>query len=208
MNIKANGQMIRIGKHGPDSREGLLLGINSDFITLYTEKDGIVYYSLLHVKYFTEHSKPENHTSIALPEGITYYGAFTLEALTEKTPYPWVRIHLGGPDSVEGVLESIDDKFLTLIFHEEIIRVARYHIKSIGIGEKPKKENSENEEVMNEDKGKSKKKKEHQNDGKKEDKKKSQAKSTKKEDKSQSEEKGKKNVNGEKSSGKDKKSKK
>ncbi|MCM3569480.1 hypothetical protein [Neobacillus mesonae] len=198
MNINANGQMVRLGKHG-----GLLLGINSDFLTLYSEAEGIIYYSMLHVKYFTEHVKPENHPAITLPEGVTYDPDFTLESLTEETPYPWVRISLGGPEKVEGILESLDDDFLTLIFHEEIIRVARYHIKTIGIGEKPKEEKAEGSEEHKEAKSdKGEEKKQEKGEGKKGDKKESGNDNTKKADK------GKKNDKGEKTGEKDKKGKK
>lgn len=147
--VQSNLKMVRIGNPGPNGKIGLLLGINENFLTLYTEKDGVIYYNMNHVKQYTEFAKEGLHSVINFPKGLNYVEEFSYDSLAETDE--WVVIHLGGPEKVEGIVKSVSENFIKLIFHEEIIHVAKYHIKSIQLGKKPTEQMSENAVSQNEE---------------------------------------------------------
>lgn len=50
-------KVIKIDRGGPESRVGLLIGVEDDYIALLTKEDGVIYYHLHHIKSVTENAK-------------------------------------------------------------------------------------------------------------------------------------------------------
>jgi spore coat protein B len=143
-------KVVKIDRGGPESSIGLLLGAEDDHITVLTEKDGIVYYKNDHIKSITHATKDGMEFRIlALPEGFDYIQGATFKAILESLKYQWIQINRGGPEKLEGVLDEINDDYITVILNNEVIRVVMFHIRNVSYGlrveleEEPPEENAE-----------------------------------------------------------------
>ncbi|MFJ5625646.1 hypothetical protein ACIQD3_23890 [Peribacillus loiseleuriae] len=143
------GKVLRIDRGGPESRIGILLGITDDHLALLTEQEGVVYYKTDHIKSITENVKKGLEFNLEIPEGFSYKTAPTFKSLLGDLKSQWVNINRGGPEKLEGVLFDINDEFITLIFNEEVIRLAMFHIRSISYGVKVEKQKNEDEKSGN-----------------------------------------------------------
>ncbi|NSL51441.1 hypothetical protein [Calidifontibacillus erzurumensis] len=148
---------VKINLGGPESRKGLLLGVTDEYLVLYHDKEGVIYYNLEHVKGVSVKYKPkakedeehegeenDNTTEIAQP---TFIEVNSLHRLFKKLKYNFVMINRG-PDAVEGVLVDVKDQLLTLVFRDEVLRVNQFHVKSVR--QKTKSQNNENNQKNDE----------------------------------------------------------
>lgn len=153
------GKTVKVDRGGPESRIGKLMDVGEDFFTILTEEDGIVIYSTHHIKSLTQNSRNELPFDLEIPEGFEIITGPSFKSVLDSLKYYWVKINRGGKESVEGVLESATDDYLTLIVGEEVIRIAMFHIRNVSYGatiEKPMKEKKDKE--AKKDKGKEAKK--------------------------------------------------
>ncbi|MEO4053040.1 hypothetical protein [Solibacillus sp. CAU 1738] len=140
-------KVVKIDRGGPESNVGMLLAAEDDYITMLTEKDGVVYYQAKHIKSITNDSKGGMKFNIEVPTDFTFHQGETFKCVLENLRYHWISVNRGGPEKLEGVLDEVTDDYLIIILNEEIIYVAMYHIKSISYGLKvEKKEENEKEE--------------------------------------------------------------
>lgn len=160
------GSMVRIDRGGPEARNGRLLDVKGDYLILYTDKDGVVYYQLEHVKSLSKavndnKNKNQNQEgnnnqatnsnmmvveSFVQPE---YMDAENFTELLTKMRYKWVTINRGGPESMKGVLADSSDGHLVLICEKEVCRISTFHIRNISYV--LKQENNQNAENQNQD---------------------------------------------------------
>ena len=47
-----------------------------------------------------------------------------------------MKINRGGPETLEGVLDDINDDYVTIIANEEVIRLSMFHIRNVSYGVK------------------------------------------------------------------------
>lgn len=90
----------------------------------------------------------------------------------DSLKYFWVKINRGGKESVEGVLESVTDDYLTLIAYEEVIRISMFHIRNVSYGakiEKPEQEKKDKEENKQKEERKGNKEKNNEESAKDQD---------------------------------------
>ena len=132
-------KVIKVDRGGPESRVGLLLSAEDDFFTLLTENDGIIYYSTQHIKSLTNHSKNLTEFNLEIPKDFEYIQADDFKGILECLTLQWVKINRGGPETLEGVLDSVTDDYVIIVANEEIIRVALFHIRNISYGMKIEK---------------------------------------------------------------------
>ncbi len=125
------GKIIKVDRGGPNSRTGELLSVSDDFFTLMTEEDGVVYYVTRHVKSITENTRNNMKFSLKVPDNLKFKTAHSFHSLLKSLKFQWVKINRGGPEKVEGVLHEAYDDFVTIVSHEEIIRLSTYHIKNL-----------------------------------------------------------------------------
>ncbi|MER2076836.1 hypothetical protein [Psychrobacillus psychrotolerans] len=132
-------KVIKVDRGGPESRVGLLLSAEDDYFTLLTENDGIIYYSTQHIKSLTNHSKNQTEFNLEIPKNFEYIQADDFKGILNCLTLQWVKINRGGPETLEGVLDSVTDDYAIIVANEEIIRVALFHIRNISYGVKIEK---------------------------------------------------------------------
>lgn len=165
------GKSIKLNQKGPESKKGILLDLNSEFLTLLTEEDGVVYYSMHHLKSLSHNSKTKENKPFELPEDFTYLNGSSLEELFTNLDQCWVHVN-HGPERVEGVVSAVGDGWITIVTQEDVVRVNLYHVKTLSYGNKlPKNEeqndqNSNGENGDNKDNKNNKDNKEEKNDKK------------------------------------------
>ena len=57
---KLVNEVIQINQGGPERSHGILLAVQSDFLILLTEDDGVVYVKLHHIKSVSKTGSPED----------------------------------------------------------------------------------------------------------------------------------------------------
>ncbi|MFJ7755045.1 hypothetical protein ACQKGI_06675 [Peribacillus muralis] len=124
------GKFVRVYKGGPESREGRLVEVRSDYIVLQTEENHLVYYAIEHLKIVVENAKralnlcPINDKGFVYPE--TFIGA--LEALQDSC----IQVNGGGPTSKVGRVIDVKEEFLVLSTEREgLVLFPISHIKSV-----------------------------------------------------------------------------
>ena len=139
-------ETIQINQGGPESKYGTLLGVTNDFLNLYTEDDGIVYFNIQHVKSVCKYQDNNNNEdngnngnqqqqqqAVVYPESIE---ASDFGGVFKHLEHKWVAINRDGPEAMEGVLVENSGGHYTLVSNEEVLRIHPYHIRSISSGAK------------------------------------------------------------------------
>ncbi|HHY72441.1 MAG TPA: hypothetical protein GX497_04290 [Bacillus bacterium] len=146
-------ETIKINRGGPASRKGILLAVTTDFLVLYDEKEGVVYYNLEHIKSVSvkvdekgrstepqDENNEEKEEELENGKTVHFINVNEFNQLFEEMKYSFVIINRG-PESAEGILVDTSDGLLTLVVREEVLRVSQFHVKSIR--QKLKTESSE-----------------------------------------------------------------
>lgn len=154
------GETVKINRGGPGSKKGTLLAVSDDYLAIQTEKEGVIYYNLEHIKSVSakieeveesnEETDDENEAEDNGDQeesGVSFIGADSLDQLFNQMKYTFVIIN-HGPESVEGVLVDTEGSLLTLVAREEVLRVNKFHVKSIRQKIKSE-ENNENSNQSN-----------------------------------------------------------
>lgn len=129
------GKVIKVDRHGPNSRVGKLLSVSDDFFTLLTEEDGIIYIATHHIKSITENTRNNFKCTVELPKGFKYHHSSKFHHLLDSLKFQWVKINRG-PEKIEGVLHEANSEYVTVVSHEEIIRLSTFHIKNLSYDHK------------------------------------------------------------------------
>lgn len=154
------GSRIRIDRGGPESRDGKLLDVFSDYLVLETEKEGVIYYKTHHIKSVSLMNQKEMNNDEQQAEPCQYVEAMNFQELLNKLKYSWVKINRGGPEKIEGVLVDSSDDYLVLTVNDEVNRIPIFHIRNISVIEnelkiklkKQKDEENEDEATDEEEK--------------------------------------------------------
>jgi spore coat protein B len=145
-------QTIQINQGGPQSKHGVLVAVFDDFLVLFTDDDGLVYFNTLHVKSvskFIQNNETNNQPTLQIPEWICvdeFHDVF------KYLSHQWVSINRGGPDAMEGVLVENVGGHYTLVNNQEVMRIHPFHIQSISIGPKGHLKQQNNNQNNNEKK--------------------------------------------------------
>lgn len=152
------GKYVQINQGGPESKKGLVLGNVEDFIVLFTEDDGIVYFNVQHIKSIAENNQNNQNqnqnngnvqnTQTVIPE---FEHVNSFHELFGRMAHKWIAINRGGPEAMEGILVENAGGHYTLINNQEVMRINPYHIKSISSGPKGalKQQNQNNQQDQN-----------------------------------------------------------
>lgn len=165
-NFVGSNKEIKINLGGPESRKGYIVGVEQDYLILYSSEDGIVYYSLHHIKSISESSAKSSNESteqtneketkneasatkveepLVLPEYKTSSDFYSVFSDVSSQP-TWVAVNRGGPEAIEGILVDTKNGFFTLINNTEVIRIHPSHIMSMNVGPKGSFKNSNKNE--------------------------------------------------------------
>lgn len=150
-------KVIKIDRGGPESRVGLLIAAESDYIALLTKDDGVVYYNLHHIKSVTENVKKGLEFDLFVADDFDFYHEKDLQSVLQKLMYRWVKINRGGPEKLEGILDAVHEDYITVVSNEEVIRVSTFHLRNISYGGKMMKQKEEKDTNEEKDKNKNNK---------------------------------------------------
>jgi spore coat protein B len=144
------GTYVQINQGGPESKNGMLLDVSDNYVSLLTEDDGVVYYNIQHMKSISEYSQNDNENGeqeeqeVSIPQ---YIVTNSFHDIFAEMSHKWVSINRGGPEALEGILVQSAGGHYTLINSDEVLRINPYHIKSISCGPKGvMKNNNDNSE--------------------------------------------------------------
>ncbi|RFU66189.1 spore coat protein CotH [Peribacillus saganii] len=129
-------EKIKINQGGPESKKGILVEAASDYIALFTDDDGMVYFNINHVKSVSLHqNKNDNNNQMKMvyPEAVS---AAKFEDVFKHMEHKWVAINRGGAEAMEGVLVENSGGHYTVVSNQEVLRIHPYHIRSISSGPK------------------------------------------------------------------------
>lgn len=130
------GKVVKVDRGGPESRVGQILSVKDDYITVLTERDGLVYYNAQHIKSLTDNVKQGLDLKFDIPKDFNYIKGKDFKSVLDNLKFHWVQVNRGGPEMLEGVLDETTDDFITIIVNEEVIRLSLFHIRSISNGVK------------------------------------------------------------------------
>ncbi|WP_236346656.1 DUF6897 domain-containing protein [Paenibacillus plantiphilus] len=119
------GKNVKINRGGPDSLEGKLIAVQSDYIVLQT-KDGIIYVNTSHVKSITE--LPTHKTKGWTPK---YIVARNFLGVLRKLTKKFVQINSGGPEKVEGFIAEVSADSVLLVDGQDLLQIPLFHIKTV-----------------------------------------------------------------------------
>lgn len=137
------GKVVKIDRGGPESRVGMLLAVEGDYFVLFTKDDGVVYYKMQHVKSITLHAKGGLDKGFEGNENVGYYQGEDFKSVITNFRHSWVKVNRGGPESLEGILNEVEDDYVTIFSKEEVIQLSMFHIRNISFGAKEEEENQE-----------------------------------------------------------------
>ncbi|MFF3102603.1 hypothetical protein [Viridibacillus arvi] len=139
-------KVIKVDRGGPESRIGFLLAVGNDYFTLLTESDGVIYYSTQHVKSITIDAKDGLKFELEVPENFEYITGADFFSILNNLKYYWIKVNRGGPEMLEGVLDEVGEDYVIIISNLEIIRLSKFHIRSLSYGAKVEKVKEEEKE--------------------------------------------------------------
>lgn len=138
------GKSIRVDRGGPESRVGMLLAVEGDYLVLYTKDDGVVYYNLQHIKSVTVDSK--GLMNVEVPENVEFFQGTDFKNVISNFSNSWIKVNRGGPEALEGILKEVEatNDYITVFSKQDVVYLAMFHIRNISFG--VKKEEPEKEE--------------------------------------------------------------
>lgn len=131
MNRDLVGKIIKIDRGGPESRVGKLLAVKTDYFTLLTEEEGIVFYQPHHIKSITQNVKKGMEFESDFLNKYQFNAPNDFKCILNSLSNYWVKVNRGGKESVEGVLSEVEVDYITIIANEEVIRISLFHIRNI-----------------------------------------------------------------------------
>ncbi len=108
------GRAVQVYKGGPDSNVGVLLNVNSDYLTLQKEDGEIIYYKTEHIKSIRENSQIRFNSVLKVYDANNLFKADTFNELAVNFKDQTVRINGKGPESKHGSLLDVRDDFFVL----------------------------------------------------------------------------------------------
>ncbi|MGB2992305.1 MAG: hypothetical protein WBB47_06675 [Paenisporosarcina sp.] len=126
------GRAVQVYKGGPDSNVGVLLNVNSDYLTLQKEDGEIIYYKTEHIKSIREDSQIRFNSVLKVYDANNLFKADTFSELAVNFKDQTVRINGKGPESKLGTLLDVRDDFFVLSTDADgLIFYKEHHVKSL-----------------------------------------------------------------------------
>jgi spore coat protein B len=126
------GRAVQVYKGGPDSNVGVLLNVNSDYLTLQKEDGEIIYYKTEHIKSIRENSQIRFNSVLKVYDANNLFKADTFNELAVNFKDQTVRINGKGPESKLGTLLDVRDDFFVLSTESDgLIFYKEHHVTSL-----------------------------------------------------------------------------
>lgn len=124
------GRKVTIYRHGPESKIGRLLDVQSDYIVLEVENNKHVYYQIHHVKSVSEDTKASRPV-MEQDEEQDFIKEESFSGLFRHLKNESIQINQGGPDMTVGrLVESSNDFIVLALENNEIVYFNLHHVKS------------------------------------------------------------------------------
>ncbi len=165
-------QIVRINGKGPESKEGKLMDVKEDYIVLYTENEGLIFYKEHHITSISNVLTDSNEEEDEDIEGIEsqeeeqnfeeanfmkiyeHIAAENTNSLLENLKYTWIKLNRKGPESMEGILVESNEEYLVLVVNNEVFRISTFHVKNFSVNlSKAMQEDNKKEETEQKTKG-------------------------------------------------------
>lgn len=144
------GKEVRLDRGGYESRQGLVVAAGSDYVVIYNDKEGLVYYNTRHLKSITQNTKNSPVESVQ-PPALKIMKADDFAGLLKGMKNYWCQINRGGHESVQGVLAEMTDDYINMVVNHELVTIFNYHIKSVscGVRKEPQQDSKKQENTDN-----------------------------------------------------------
>ncbi|KRE33237.1 DUF6897 domain-containing protein [Paenibacillus sp. Soil522] len=156
------GKNVKINRGGPDSLQGKLLAVKSDFLVLSTN-EGVVYVASSHVKSITEMGGNKSDGNKTGRRDPVFVDANNFAGVIRSFNQQFVQINWGGPEKVEGFIAQVGNSSILLVSGKEAMQIQNDHIKTIKAASNNKTGGNKNE---NKDENKNDNKKDNKKDNK------------------------------------------
>ncbi len=146
------GKEVRLDRGGPESRQGRVVSMGSDYVVIYNAKDGLIYYNTQHLKSITLNTKDSidySEVTEEYPIALKVLEADNFTGILKNMKNLWCQVNRGGHESVQGVLSDMNDDYITMVVNHELITIFNFHIKSMSYG--VKKENQDEKKDQKQD---------------------------------------------------------
>lgn len=158
------GRTIQVERGGPDKIAGKLIHIASDYLAVQKENGEIVYVNTEHIKNVSEPVIPQLQTTGSEPADADTNAtepnpSILLEATIFQDLLPqlvtqMIRVNLGGPNSLQGILTSTSNEYITVLHDmRDYVHYPLYHIKSITWIVNPPENNEQGNTTGNKEQG-------------------------------------------------------
>lgn len=131
------GKNVKVNRGGPDSLQGKLHSVKSDYLVLNTN-EGVVYIADSHVKSVTEggasNSSGGNKSGSGNRSGsrsTEVIRANNFNGVIRAMNQTFVQLNSGGPEKVEGFIAQAGSNSILLVSGKEAMQIQNFHIKSI-----------------------------------------------------------------------------
>jgi spore coat protein B len=155
------GKIVKVYRGGPESREGQLLDVQSDYVALLsTQQNGqnqqneqnqqnnstVVYYNLGHVQSISENSKVNSMQQMSENnQQVEFVSAYNFRELLKKLINNTIKVNQGGPESKVGwLINVVDDYIIVLTEDDGVVFYNISHVKSVSVQNNNSNENMEN----------------------------------------------------------------
>jgi len=130
--LKLVGRKVRLGGNGPESRDGKIVAVKSDYLALETKEEGVIYFPLKHLKSIRVDGKDfSDLVAEQQPGELSLTDAGTFNEVLEQMKSRWIQVNRSGPESLQGILTDVYDDQIRLIKDSEDVRLFTFHIKNV-----------------------------------------------------------------------------
>lgn len=128
------GKNAKINRGGPESLQGKLHSVKSDYLVLVTS-EGVVYVATSHVKSVTEagagNTSSGSKGNRSGSGSTAVINASNFNGIIRALNQTFVQLNSGGPEKVEGFIAQAGNNSILLVSGKEAMQIQNYHIKSI-----------------------------------------------------------------------------
>lgn len=120
-------------KKGPDAVSGELYDVKEDYLVVLSD-DGVQYIRLNHIKTISENffnNNDDKKQDNGYGDDFEICEADHFSELLRKSRYKYCTVRSGGPNKVQGIIESVDDDFVNIVSEYEYVQIPLYHVRII-----------------------------------------------------------------------------
>ncbi|RXJ02554.1 hypothetical protein DS745_06170 [Anaerobacillus alkaliphilus] len=133
---KLKYRSVRISS-GQDVRTGMLVEVKEDYIGIFTEEDGVTFYTSSYIHSISEPNRSASDITYQEVEFQTFQPMNSqiigknFNQLLTNLKFSWININRNRLDRIDGLLVEIYEDYLTLIQKQMVIRIPINQIRNV-----------------------------------------------------------------------------